>query len=70
MGNGIYLEAKGKFDYIERRKMAAVRASHPEKDIRMVFMRDQKLSRTSKMTYGLWCDKHGIPWSVFPKLPL
>lgn len=65
-----YIEAKGKFDYVERRKMLAVRAANPDKDIRMVFMRNQKLGKNSKMTYGEFCDKHGIRWTVFPELPI
>ena len=64
-----YIEAKGKFDYTERRKMLAVRSANPDKDIRMVFMRNQKLGKGSKMTYGEWCDKHGIQWTIYPELP-
>ena len=68
--DGLYLETKGKFDYAERRKILAVQHANPDKEVRMVFMRNQKLGKNSKMTYGEWCDKHGIKWSVFPKLPL
>jgi hypothetical protein len=70
MGAGLYLEAKGRFDYIERRKIAAVKEAHPDKEVRMCFMRNQKISKSSKTTYGDWCDKHGIKWSVYPELPL
>lgn len=65
----IVLEAKGKFDYDSRRKMLAVKKAHPCRDIRMVFMRNNKLGKGSKMRYGEWCDKHGIRWSVYPELP-
>lgn len=65
-----YLEAKGKFTGADRRKMLAVIRDNPGVDIRMVFMRNNKLSKVSKTTYGAWCDKHGIKWSLFPKLPL
>ena len=68
--DGFYIETKGKFDYTERRKMAAVCAANPNVEVRMVFMRNQKLGKGSKMTYGEWCDKHGIKWSVFPEIPL
>jgi hypothetical protein len=68
--DGLYLETKGKFDYVERRKMLAVLRANPGKEVRMVFMRNQKLGKGSKMNYGEWCDKHGIRWSVFPELPL
>jgi Phage endonuclease I len=66
----LFLETKGKFDYTERRKLLAVQKANPGKEVRMVFMRNQKLGKGSKMTYGEWCDKHGIRWSVFPELPL
>jgi hypothetical protein len=70
VSDGVYIETKGKFDYVERRKMLAVLNDNPDKEVRMVFMRNQKLGKGSKMTYGEWCDKHGIRWSVFPDLPL
>jgi Phage endonuclease I len=70
MENGVHLEAKGKFDYVERRKLLAVLATNPGTVVHMVFMRNQKLGKGSKMTYGEWCDKHGIKWSVYPELPL
>jgi len=68
--SGVILEAKGKFDYDSRRKMLAVKTAHPERDIRMLFMRNNKLGKGSKMRYGEWCDKHGFPWSVYPDLPV
>lgn len=66
----IILEAKGLFDYVERRKILAVREAHPTKDIRMVFMRDNRLRKGSKDTYTSWCKRHSIPCSIFPELPL
>jgi len=68
--DGLFLETKGKFDYTERRKILSVLRDNPNKEVRMVFMRNQKLGKGSKMTYGEWCDKHGIRWSVFPDIPL
>lgn len=67
---GLFLETKGKFDYQERRKLLAVLRANPGKEVRMVFMRNQRLGKGSKMTYGEWCDKHNVRWSVFPDLPL
>lgn len=66
----IYLEAKGLFDYVERRKVLNVIRQHPEIDLRMVFMRDQKIAKNSKMRYSTWCEKHDIKYSVYPELPL
>lgn len=67
--NGVILEAKGFFKPSDRRKMLAVKAQHPELDIRLVFQRNNPLTRTSKSTYGTWADKHGFPWCVYPDIP-
>lgn len=66
----VYIEAKGKFNYIERRKALAVIASNPGIDLRFVFMRDNKISSKSKTRYTDWCRKHGIKCSVYPELPV
>lgn len=66
----IYIETKGKFDYPERRKILGVLKSNPGIDLRMMFMRNNKLGKGSKMTYGEWCDKNKVRWSVYPEIPL
>lgn len=66
----IILEAKGRFDYEERRKILGIFEANPGIDLRMVFMRDQKLTKVSKMKYSTWCEKHGIKYSIYPELPL
>lgn len=61
--NGIIIEAKGRLDVWDRRKMIAVKAQHPHLDIRFVFQKaSMKLSRAGK-TYGEWADAVGFPWS-------
>jgi len=70
LGNKYYLEAKGKFDYTERRKLLAVLRDNPDVRVHMLFMRNQRLQKGSDKTYGSWCDDHGIPWSVFPDMPI
>ena len=70
LGDNAYLEAKGRFDYIERRKILAVKKDNPRSTIAIIFMRDQKISKNSMTTYTDWCKKHGIPCSVYPELPL
>ena len=59
----IFVETKGKFDAQTRTKMKEV-CEQSDKDIRMVFMRNNWLTRKHKMTYGRWCDLHGIKWAV------
>jgi DUF4097 and DUF4098 domain-containing protein YvlB len=62
--NGVFVEGKGKFDREAREKMALVIEQNPDKDIRMLFMRNNKISKTSKTKYSDWCDKHGIKYAV------
>lgn len=57
--NGIFLEYKGRFTPADRRKMALVIEQNPELDIRLVFMRDNTLSKNSNTTYSAWCAKRG-----------
>jgi len=60
----IYVEAKGFFSPADRQKMLLVIKDNPFLDIRMLFLRaSNKLNRSSKTTYGSWCDKHGILWA-------
>jgi len=60
----IYIEAKGFFSPADRQKMLLVIKQNMFLDIRMLFLRaSNKLNRSSKTTYGKWCDKHGILWA-------
>ena len=60
----IYLEYKGKFDAIVRRKMKAVKMQHPDKDIRIIFHNaDAKISKGSDTTHGEWAEKNGYLYS-------
>lgn len=60
----IFIEVKGYFSAEDRTKMRAVKATNPHADIRLVFDRDNKLSRQSKMTYSQWAEKNGFKYSV------
>jgi len=61
---GIYIEAKGFFSPADRQKMLLVIKQNESLDIRMLFLRaSNKLNRSSKTTYGSWCDKQGILWA-------
>lgn len=62
--NGIHLEAKGKFDADARAKMALVIEQHPDKDIRLLFMRDNTISKSSKTKYSTWCTKRNVKFHV------
>jgi len=62
--NGIYVEAKGIFDRDARVKMALVMEQNPDKDIRLLFMRNNKINKAAKMTYADWCEKRGMKFAV------
>ena len=64
LDNGIFVETKGRFVAADRRKHLAIRAQHPELDIRLVFMRNNTLSKVSKTKYSDWCDKNGFKWAI------
>ena len=63
-GRKIYLEAKGYFDALDRRKLMAVKKTDPSLDIRLVFMNDNKVHKASNMRYSDWCNKYGFPFCV------
>jgi len=66
-GTVIYIEAKGlgrAFDSKARQKMVAVKQQHPDKDIRIVFMRDGPLQKNAKMRASDWAVKNGYPFAI------
>jgi len=60
----IYIELKGKFDRDSQAKMRWVKEQNPELDIRLVFMRNNKMTKTAKKTYTDWAEQHGFPYAV------
>tara|TARA_R110000868_G_scaffold340377_2_gene601049 strand:+ start:240 stop:677 length:438 start_codon:yes stop_codon:yes gene_type:complete len=59
--NGIIIETKGRFVLADRKKHEMIKQQHPEKDIRFVFSNSStRISKKSKTTYGMWCEKLGI----------
>lgn len=59
----IYIEVKGWYRYEDQAKMRAVKASHPDLDIRMFFPNDNKV-QSSKMTNSEWCKKYGFEYAI------
>ena len=69
--NHVNLETKGYWDPADRRKILAVKRDNPYLDLRMVFQSPfNKISKKSKTTYAMWCERHDIPWSSFHNIPL
>ena len=64
LSNGIYVEAKGVFNAIQRKKLINILDSNPDKDIRILLMRDNYINRGSKTKYSDWCVKRGIKYHV------
>jgi hypothetical protein len=62
--NGIIVEAKGNLDRAAREKMALVMEQNPHLDIRMLFMRNNRIMKTSKTKYSDWCEKRGITYAI------
>ena len=56
-----WVETKGIWSASDRQKILYVMEQHPEKKIIMVFYRwSDTIGRTSKTTYKMFCEKHGI----------
>lgn len=68
IANKRIVEAKGLFDAADRRKLLAVKDSHPDWTIEIWFTNPKAtISKASKTTYANWCDKHGIAWKQGPR---
>ena len=65
----IYIEVKGRFDSADRAKHLLIKEYYgpPEEgeiDIRFLFSNPrQKISKKSKTTYAMWCEKHGFRYA-------
>lgn len=67
---GILVELKGYFRQDAQRKMKAVKAQHPDLDIRFVFQKAdatiqgaKKRKDGTKMTCAEWADRNGFVWA-------
>ena len=68
VANGVYIEAKGKLDLATRQKMVWFKDMHPRITIIFLFMNpDNKITKRSKTTYGMWATKEGFLWLDFRK---
>lgn len=60
-GKEIIVETKGRFETQDRQKHLLIKEQHPDLDIRFVFSNSrQRISKTSKTTYGMWCESKGF----------
>lgn len=63
LSNGTIIESKGRFTAADRRKMIAVQEEHGL-DIKMLFMRDNRIHKTSATFYSDWCMEHGYDFAI------
>ena len=69
-GDLIIVEAKGRWTAADRNKMCYVTEQNPDLDIRMLFERDNTLSRSpNSKRYSEWCEKKGIKYAIGRKIP-
>lgn len=59
--NGVIIEAKGRLDIKTRKKMLAVKESHPDVDFRFIFQANNKIHKDSQTRYLDWAKQHGFP---------
>ena len=65
LDNNIYVECKGRFTSTDRKKILLVKQQNPTVDLRIILQApNQKISKISKTTYAMWCDKNNIKWGV------
>jgi hypothetical protein len=58
------VEAKGRFTAEDRQKHKAFRQQYPEWTVTITFQNpDAPITKGSKTTNAMWCEKHGILWS-------
>ena len=70
LNNGdLIVEIKGRWTAHDRRKMGFVIEQNPDKDIRMLFAIDNKISKNSKTRYSDWCRKRGIKYAIGTAVP-
>ena len=69
-GNLIIVEAKGRWTPEDRKKICYVTEQNPRLDVRMLFERDNTLSKSPKSKkYSEWCDRKGIKYAVGRAIP-
>lgn len=63
-GSKRYVETKGYLRPQDMSKLKDVKKSNPDKDLRIVFAKDNKLKAKAKFRYSDWAFKHGFIFSI------
>lgn len=64
-----FVETKGLFTSENRRTLLLVKQQLPDVEVRMLFMRNNKIHKNNPKLYGDWCNEHGIKWAVGKEIP-
>ena len=64
LGNGVFIETKGRFTSRDRTKMLQVQLRNPNVDIRFCFMADNFLYKGSNTRYSEWCKDNGFKYCI------
>lgn len=67
--NGTYVELKGKFTSSNRTRMLAFKSSRPSVVLRVLFQRDNYLTKRHAKTYTEWATAHGFVCAVGESVP-
>tara|TARA_Y100001970_G_scaffold175031_1_gene213540 strand:- start:818 stop:1228 length:411 start_codon:yes stop_codon:yes gene_type:complete len=63
-GGIMHIEGKGRFLTADKQKTLLVKEQYPKLDLRFVFSNSKtKISKKSKTTYAMWCEKHGFKYA-------
>jgi hypothetical protein len=69
-GELMYIETKGRWTAIDRKKMKHILQSNPDIDLRIIFQNpNQRISKTSKTTYESYALKLGIKYVAKRDMP-
>jgi hypothetical protein len=63
-GRKIYIETKGYLRGEDRAKLLATRDRHPDKDIRIVFSKNNRLNRKARSRYSDWAERYKFPYAI------
>ena len=65
----LIVEVKGRWTAQDRRKMGYVIEQNPDLDIRILFDKDNTLSKNSRTRYSDWCRKRNIKCAIGKEVP-
>lgn len=68
--NGTFVETKGKFTPANRTRMLALRAARPDIVVRILFMRDNWLTKKHVSKYSDWAQSAGYEYAIGDRIPV